>query len=99
MCIKYFSTLSLPIPFQELTSEDYKNGQALEDAENFEKFMLQYVLRFKVYRETIYEAIDRKEESEILDDFKIRDLLLSYGTSKGKENIKPSELLNLYLKK
>jgi serine/threonine protein kinase len=97
MCIKYFSTLSLPIPFQELTTEEYKNEKALEEAENFEKFMLQHVLRFKVYRETIYETIDRNEELGILDDHKIRDLLFSYGTSNEKKNIKPSELLKFYL--
>jgi len=97
MCIKYFSTLSLPIPFEELTTEEYRNEKALQTAEEFEKFMLQHVLRFKVYRETIYEAIDRTK-SDTLDDHQIRDLLLAYGTSTDKENIKPSELLKLYMK-
>ena len=95
MCIKYFTTLSTPIPFTELATEEYKSEKALIEAEEFEKKMIKDVLHFKIYRETIFEINDRIENSKVLDEYEIRDLLLSYGTMKSQENIKPSELLDM----
>ena len=92
MCIKYFTTLSVPISYPELVESKYKTPKALLEAEEYEQKMLRDVLKFKVYRETIYEAADRM--SMILDDYKIRDILEQYGKIKSKDNITPSQLLN-----
>jgi len=109
MCIKYFTTLSVPVSFAELATDEYKTGKALIQAEEFEQKMLRDVLRFKVYRETLYENIDKlvngdiangddkledtnDKERIIMDERKIRDLILAYGTMKSRE-IKLSDLL------
>lgn len=91
MCIKYFTTLSIPISYMELVEDKYKTPRCLLEAEEYEQQMLRDVLKFKVYRETIYEAADRIPC--ILDDYKIRDITEQYGKITSKENITPSELL------
>jgi serine/threonine protein kinase len=95
MCIKYFTALSIPISFEELATDEYRTQRALIEAEEFEQKMLRDVLKFKIYRDTIYEVADKKKIK--LDEFQIRDILLSYGSSKSKENITPSQLLEKYL--
>lgn len=91
MSIKYFTTLSVPIPFTELTTDEYKTPKALFLAEDFEQKMLRDVLRFKVYRQTIYEVSEEK-----LSENKIRDLLLAYGTTKSLEDVTVDELLHIF---
>ena len=92
MSIKYFTTLSIPISFSDLVSDSYKTEKALIEAEEFEKVMLRDVLRFKVFRETIYEVANIE-----LDEYKIRDLVLLYGELSSKKDITPSELLQEFL--
>ena len=89
MCIKYFTTLSAPISFTELATDEYKTPKAMIEAEDFEQRMLRDVLRFKIYRETLYEAIDKtcdeNGQMKILSERNIRDLILAYGTLKSRE--------------
>ena len=96
MSIKYFTTLSSPIPFGELATEDYKTPEAMVEAEEFEQKMLKEILKFKIYRETVFEAADRFDKT--LDDYQVRDLLLAYGTSSSFSSTTPSFLLKTYLK-
>lgn len=95
MCIKYFTALSIPISFEELATDEYKTPRALIEAEEFEQKMLRDVLRFKIYRETIYEIGDKKGIK--LTENQIRDILLAYGTSSSEENVTPSFLFEKYL--
>jgi serine/threonine protein kinase len=96
MCIKYFTALTIPISFDELATDDYKTPRALIEAEEFEQKMLRDVLKFKVYRETIYEAADKKGKK--LNEHQIRDILLEYGTTSSKDNVTPSLLFEKYFK-
>lgn len=92
MSIKYFTTLAVPISYDDLVEDKYKTKKALIEAEEFEQKMLRDVLRFKIYRETIYEAADRIPL--ILDEYKIRDITEQYGKIPSKKDITPSQLLN-----
>lgn len=92
MCIKYFTTLSVPISYSELVKKKYQTTKALLKAEEYEQKMLRDVLNFRVYRETIYEAADRM--SLILDDYKVRDILEQYGIISSRHDITPTHLLN-----
>ena len=60
--------------------------------------MLRDILKFKIYRETIYEAADRLSSCEVnketkLDDHKLRDITEQYGKIGNKENISALDLL------
>ena len=92
VCIKYFSNIQIPISFEELAAEEYKTVKALMKGEEFEKELIE-CLRYKIYRETVYEAADRIPE--ILEEYQIRDMLLAYGSSESINNI---SLVNLYYK-
>ncbi len=96
MCIKYFTSLVIPISFNELATDEFKTSRALIEAEEFEQKMLRDVLAFKVYRETIYEAADRKEIK--LSEDKIRDVLYEYGIVKSVSSVTPTELLEIFNK-
>ena len=99
MCIKYFTTLSVPISYMELVENIYKTPKALLEAEEYEQKMLRDILKFKIYRETIYEAADKLSSGEVnpketkLDDHKLRDITEQYGKIGNKENISAIDLL------
>lgn len=95
MAIKYYTTLSAPISFSDLATEEYKTTKALIEAEEFEKKMMRDILKFKIYRETIYEAADRKNMK--LTELQVRDLLLHYGNCPTVSNIQVTELLTQFL--
>lgn len=94
MSIKYFTTLSSPVPFQDLATDDYKTPEAMQEAEEFEQKMLKEILKFKIYRETVLEAADRFDK--VLTDLQVRDLLFAYGTSSSHIST-TSTLLKVYL--
>lgn len=58
MNIKYFLTILEPCKFEKLLDEKYRNPTDIKRAEDFEWFMLQTVLNFKLYQPTLYEAAD-----------------------------------------
>ena len=95
MSIKYFNTLTAPISFTEIANDEYKTKKALTEAEEFEQKLLKDILKFKVYRETLYESADRSNIK--LEEIQVRDLLLAYGTTSSK-NTSPSALLAELLK-
>ncbi len=91
ICIKYFTTLNAPISFLDLATAEYKTAKALIEAEEFEKKMLRDVLKFKIFRETLFECNDRK--GVILSELQIRDLLYHYGTCPSLRDVILSDLL------
>ncbi len=74
MCIKYFTTLHIPISFNELATDNYKTEKAMIKAEEFEKHMIENVFEYNVYRDTIYDVSPKN-----YDEYNIRDLLSTYG--------------------
>lgn len=87
--IKYFLTLLEPCQFHKLINEKYRNLDGMKKAEDFEWFMLYYVLKFKVYQPTLYEAADYF--GIILNPQQTINLLSLYG-SLGDEKCTLSEL-------
>lgn len=95
MSIKYYTTLSVPVSFTELATDEYKTQKALIEAEEFEKKMMRDILKFKIYRETVYEAADRKNIK--LTELQVRDLLLHYGNSPSIPETSITKLLTNFL--
>lgn len=85
LCIKYFTTLNVPISFQELATENYRTTEAILQAEEFEKKLLKNVLKLKIQRTTVYEVGNNNIDSH-LDEYQIRDLLSRYGNIKNHQN-------------
>lgn len=94
MCIKYFTTLHIPISYGELATDIYKTPKALIEAEEFEKKMLGEVLHSCIYRETVYDVLSQTEKG-IPDEFKTRDLLDRYGNIGNDVNINLTDLYKL----
>jgi len=93
MSIKYFTTLHVPISFEELASDGFKTTKALIEAEEFEKKMLKDVLMLKIHRYTIYDMACTANKA-IPTEHQTRDLFFRYGTIE-KEYVDIS-LTNLY---
>ena len=96
MSIKYFTTLQAPVSYSDLATDEYKTPKAMIEAEEFEKKMLRDVLKFKVYRETVFEVADRFNKK--LTELEVRTLLLNYGTSTSISSIKLSDLYLNFMK-
>ena len=94
MCIKYFTTLHIPISFTELASDLYKTPKALIEAEEFEKKMLDEVLHSAVYRNTVYEMASQ-EEKAIPNEYKVRDILVKYANIGNDINVSLHDLYTL----
>ena len=82
LSIKYFLTLPKPCEFKDLLSEKFtlssKLGTYLKSAEEFEWHLISNVLKYNIYRPTVYEACDFFNVK--LDENKITELLTSYCT-------------------
>lgn len=89
--IKYFNTLSVPSSYENIFEEKYITSKALIEAEKFEQKLLYETFRFRVYRETIFEAADRIPLT--LDEYQVRDIIEKYGGICSKEDITPTQLL------
>ncbi len=80
IAVKYFSTLSVLIPFSSLygeISDDEKRW-----AEEFEITLLEKISGYTIYHPTLYEAADAFDE--ILEDDHVLDLLNIYMDAKVK---------------
>ena len=94
MCIKYFTTLHIPISFAELATDDYKTEKAMLEAEEFEKRMLNEVLQLKVHRNTIYD-LGCNINGNPLDEYQTCDLLDRYGNIRNHyKNVSINDLYN-----
>ena len=96
MCIKYFTTLYIPISFTDLATSNYKNEQALIEAEEFEKTMLENVLELKIYRNTVFELATRFNKT-VLNEYQVHDLLMKYGNIKNHHMSTPLKIVYKYL--
>lgn len=76
--IKYFITLSVISSFTELVTEEYNTEEAMRTAEDFELVLIRDILKYNIYRPTIYETADVFNEK--LTESRVRDLLQFYGT-------------------
>ena len=91
ICIKYFTTLRIPISFSELVSNKYQTEKAIIEAEHFERTLIGDICKYQIYDPTPYEMADKYQI--YLDEYQIRDLLLYYtqyqtmGNSKSGERI------------
>lgn len=94
--IKYFTSLTVVISFLELVQPIYHTQEALKIAEKFELHLVQNVLNYNIYRETVYEAADRYGKK--LGDNEVRDLLLVYGSLTSFSGLTAKDLYRLYQK-
>lgn len=93
MCIKYFTTLHIPISFTELATDGYKTEKAMIEAEEFEKKMLKDVLNLKIQHNSIYDLACNINGSP-LDEYQTCDLLDRYGNIRN--HYKNASLVDLY---
>lgn len=94
MCIKYFSSIHYPFPYENIISDEYKTPEALLLAENFEASFVKNCLQFDIYRPTIYEIADNY--NHYLNDNDIRDLIMIYTMNTSFSGMKPSQLYEYY---
>lgn len=94
VAIKYFSTLRIPISYDELAIDLYKTKEAYLMAEQFEITLIRDILDFCIYQDTIYEVAD--DYGEKLDEHKIRDLIMISGYVTSYTGLTARELYQLY---
>lgn len=94
--IKYFTSLTIVISFNDLVQPIYRTPEALQKAEEFERILIQDILNFNIYRETVYEAADRFNKK--LNNQEIRDLLLVYCNLTSFNGLTAEDLYRLYQK-
>ena len=92
--IKYFSTLNIPISYSELATDSYKTPEAMLVAERFELTLIRDILKYAIYRPTLYEIAD--VYADILDEKAIRDLLMVYGSLTSFSGLGVDDLYRLY---
>jgi hypothetical protein len=76
LAIKYFGLLTIPISFDELVSEMYRNDKSVNLVEDYETNMIKTYLGFDIYQDTPYEAADKHNIT--LNEYDVRDLLVFY---------------------
>lgn len=94
LCIKYFSSIHYPIPFENIVPEMYRNDTATIIAEEFESSFIKNCLEYNIYRPSIYESAD--VFSDILDDHQVRQLIILYTNNTSYSGLKASELYSYY---
>lgn len=92
--IKYFTTLNIPISYSELATDNYKTQEAMLAAERFELILIRDILKYVIYRPTLYEIADIY--TDILDEKTIRDLLMVYGSITSFSGLGVDDLYRLY---
>ena len=63
-------------------------------AERFELTLIRDVLKYRIYRPTLYEIADTY--TDILDEKGVRDLLMVYGTLTSFSGLSVDDLYRLY---
>ena len=94
LCIKYFSSIHYPIPFESVVSEEYRTADARLIAQHFEGGFIKNCLQHDIYRPTIYEAADSFNDK--LDDSNIRDLIILYSMNNTFSEMTHTELYQYY---
>lgn len=94
LCIKYFSSIHCPIPFESIVSKNFRTKDAKLIADQFESSFIKNCLEYDIYQSTIYEAADAFNDR--LDDTEIRNLIILYSTNESFSGYTPLELYNYY---
>ena len=94
LCIKYFSSIHVPISYDTIVAEQYRTKEAKIIAEQFEGGFIKNCLEYDIYRPTVYEAAD--DFNDKLEDTDIRDLIILYSMNTTFSGMKASELYLYY---
>ena len=95
LSMKLFTTCRIYISFEDIVSPEYRTEYYLKIAESFERELIQRILKYKLYRNTVFEAAD--ELGLVLHEIQIRDLLLAHGDTDSIQDT-PINLIKKYLK-
>ena len=93
LSMKYFS--ALPCSFSSLVNKKFSSRSAMKRAAEFEKFMLNDVLKFIIYRPTVYEEADNK--NIYLNQDMTRMLLVKFGKSPSYNGVNLGQLFKEYI--
>lgn len=94
LSIKYFSTVHYPVHFSSIMKG--KGPEIQKIAQQFEGSLVQHVLKFKVYRPTLYEVADQFDD--LLSEDNIRDLIILYVTNPSINGLTTAQLYSHYKK-
>jgi len=94
LCIKYFSSIHVPISFTSILPSYLINNRSLLIAESFEGGFIKNCLEYNIYRPTIYESAD--SFNDYLSDQNIRDLIILYTKNNTISKFTPSKLYHYY---
>ncbi len=94
LCVKYFSSIHYPIPFDDMVTEEFRTPEAKLIAENFEGGLITSCLGYNIYRMTLYEAADQFNDK--LDHIDIRNLIILYSMNNSFTGLTPIELYRYY---
>jgi len=88
--IKYFRVLQIPVPYSHVAATEYRDTRGMIKAEEFEKYIIGNVLRYKIYRPTIYDCAAHK-----LSDTEVKNLLVTIADTKRCQSKTPQQILKL----
>lgn len=94
LCIKYFSSIHYPIPYDSVVTEEYRTPEAKLIAEQFEGGFIKNCLEYDIYRPTVYEAAD--DFGDKLNENEVRDLLILYSMNYSFAGLTSIELYQYY---
>ena len=94
LCVKYFSSIHHPIPFNDVVTEKYRTPKALLEAEQFEGGFIMNCLQYNIYRPTVYEAADQFGDK--LGEEEIRDLIVLYSMNTSFSGMTPPAVYKYY---
>lgn len=105
VAIKYFIVLEVPLSYNDLVKGPFVDPNAMKEAENFEKVLIRDILKYNIYRPTLYEAADKV--NVYLNDVQKAHLYILYGNiqdilkrdiDSNVYNVEASTLLDICLK-
>ena len=76
---KYYATMSYPLTWSAFVPKVYVGGEKERIAEQFEVLLVKDVVRYRLYRDTLFEIADQYADKFPLNDNLVRELLLAYG--------------------
>jgi len=88
--IKYFRVLQIAVPYSHVAATEYRDTRCMIKAEEFEKYIVSNVLKYKIYRPTIYDCAHRE-----LSDTEVKKLLITIGDVKLYQSKTPQQILEL----
>lgn len=80
ICIKYFATMTSPCSYKMIATPSFTTPFAMKEAEKFEMILITTILKFQIYRPSLYETIDAYGVKLSVDD--IRELIIFYCSLK-----------------